>query len=155
MSKKLKIYSIIIFIFGVISLVWIFYGIYQIKTDLSFVIQSDKVGPIMGIGYLFILFYHILSYSFIIGHFRSKKQFDLLRNSTVIVGLFSFFAFGIEKVMYDEVAKEYYLEWPVPGEVMFLYLCLGIHALFVAMVLIYTTKMLTASERKINNISNP
>jgi len=137
LSKNLKIYSIIIWIFGVISLVWIFYDIYQIKTDLSFVIQFDKVGVIMGIGYLFILFFHILSLIFIAIQFRFNKGLNSLRNSTLILGIISFLAFGIEKVMYDEVGREYYLEWPAPGEVMFLYFCLGIHALFAVIVLLY------------------
>ncbi len=155
MSKTQKIFSIITWIFGVISLVWIFYDMYQIKTNLSFVIQFDKVGIIMGVGYLFIIFFHILSFIFIAIHFRFKKQFDPLRNSILILGIISFLAFGIEKVMVDEVGREYFLEWPAaPGEVMFLYLCLGIHALFVVMVLFFISKFLMISKKQIDGVPN-
>lgn len=102
----------------------------------------------MGIGYLFIILFHILSLIFIMIHFHLKKESNPLRNSTVILGLFSFLAFGIEKVMYDEVGREYYLEWPAPGEVIFLYICLGIHAIFVVTVFIFITKQLIISKKQ-------
>jgi len=74
-------------------------------------------------------------------HYHLIKELFRLQIFSLFLGIISLFAIGIEKVMYDEVGHEIFIEWPAPGEVSFLYLCLGINALFclVMIFLIYKT----------------
>jgi len=46
------------------------------------------------------------------------------------LGIGSLFAMGMEKVMYDEIAHELSVEYPVPSEVSLLYACLAVNVLF-------------------------
>jgi hypothetical protein len=84
----------------------------------------------VGIGYLLIIIFHILILIIYFQHIRPYQN-----NLLVSLLIFSFFALIIEKVMFDEVGHEYYLELPAPGEVNFIYFGLFINAVFIGYAL--------------------
>jgi hypothetical protein len=49
-------------------------------------------------------------------YFRHHQN-NVLNVSLLSLLIISFFALIIEKIMFDEVLHEYYLEFPAPGEV--------------------------------------
>jgi hypothetical protein len=61
---------------------------------------------------------------------RSAKRTGGGLISALALGIVSLFAVGMEKVMYDEIGRELYVEYPVPSEVSLLYGCLAVNLLF-------------------------
>ena len=126
-SKFLPQSSIIL---GIICLIWIIYDIISIYTNLESVTFLGMAGVIAGIGYLFIFVFHIL---IIIVYFRYflKSHNHSSRVGIPVLFVLSVLALFMEKVMFDEVAREYYLEFPMPGETHFIVFGLLINGIFI------------------------
>ena len=99
---------------------------YEINHNLLHVLFGET-GYIVGVGYLFIVSFHVSAFIFIFMHFHVVKTFGGLRIVLLSLGIISLIAVGVEKVMYDEVAREYYLEFPMPDETYFIYFGLFIN----------------------------
>ena len=130
MSEKSKIFPTITFYLGIICVLWIIYDIYKIYSDLRSVLFQSPTSLIMIIGYFFILIFHIFVIVIFFRYFKGQKN----SNKNIILLfliIFSIFMIMVEKVMFDEVGHEYYIEFPAPGEVRFLYFGLFINASFI------------------------
>ena len=134
MSGKSKTLQTLAFFSGIICLLWIIYDFLKIYNDLSAVLFSANTGLIVGIGYIFILSFHVFVLILYFRFFRHHKE-KKLRGLLLILFFISFLALAVEKVMFDEVGREFYLEFPAPGEVHFIYLGLFLNALFVLFAL--------------------
>ena len=138
MSREMRWFHIVTVAAGVLSCVWIGFDFFEISSDLHAVLFGDS-GWIIGIGYLFILIFHLFMIIIIL---RDLRQYGAEGPRVLLIFLLiaSFLALAAEKVMYDEVAREYYLEPPAPGEVGFIYLGLAVNALFILYALLYIVR---------------
>jgi len=125
-----KILSTIIFSLGIVCLFWIIFDIVNVYSNLSSVIFFGTLGLIVGVGYIFILIFHILVLFVYFKYFHNRPNNKLSIGFLSFI-IISFLALVVQKAMYDEVGREYYLEFPAPGEVRFIYLGLIINALFI------------------------
>ena len=141
MTKQLKIFPVSVLVLGILCILWIIYDIAQLYIDLGDVIYFHTAGLIMGIGYLLIIIYHIFVF---IVWFRYLRYSGNYTQSITIIFLIiiSSFMLAVQKVMYDEVGREYYLEYPAPGEVNFIYLGLFINLIFILFTLYFINKEL-------------
>jgi len=130
MSEKFKALPTSTFFLRIVCFIWIVYDIVKIYSDLGSVIFFDTSGLIVGIGYLLILLFHILIFRIYFKYFRHHQN-NVLSVSLLSLLIISFFALIIEKIMFDEVLHEYYLEFPAPGEVHFIYFGLFVNAGFI------------------------
>ena len=139
MSEDNKYLHLITAILGFICLLWIIYDIFSIYTNLKSVIFLGTAGLYMALGYLFILVFHFLVLIVYFIHLRKSLNFQ----AKVVIPAFLFISFlflVIQKVMFDEVAREYYIEYPMPGETHFIVVGLLINGIFIfySMFIIYT-----------------
>ncbi len=134
MPAKFKTLPAATFFLGIVCFSWILYDVLKIYSDLRSVIFFGSSGLIVGIGYLFIVLFHALMFIIYLRYFR-RHQNPRLRIVPLSLLIVSFLALAVEKTMYDEVGREYFLELPVPGEVIFIYFGLFLNALFIAYAL--------------------
>ena len=151
MSGKSKTLQTFAFFLGIICFLWIIYDFLKICNDLHAVLFSTNTGLIIGIGYLFILSFHALVLVLYFRHFRHQQEKGL-SGLLLILFVFSFLALAVEKVMFDEVGREFYLEFPAPGEVHFIYLGLFLNALFVLFALYCISRFLWSSGKASDQI---
>ena len=148
MPAKPRTLPMTAFLLGIVCLVWMLYDVLQIHSDLGAVIFRGPSGLIVGIGYLFILLFHGLMFIVYWKYFRHHPRLGprILLPALLVA---SFFALAMEKVMFDEVGREYFLEFPRPGEVDFIYLGLFVNATFIAYALfrLSRTRNLGAEEK--------
>jgi hypothetical protein len=67
-------------------------------------------------------------------HVRRQKNSEI-RAVLLFLLCVSFLSLAIQKVMYDEVMHEFFLEYPFPNETVFIYLGLAVNAAFVIFTL--------------------
>ncbi len=144
--KNLKSKNMILLLLGFIAFNSSIYIIFKLNFD--FMDITDKSNPdfLAWAGYLFILLFHILAIFYIIDHFRREKKFHLLRNLTLIIGIISLFATGGEKVLFDEVAREYALGWEIRGEIIILHVLLITNILFYIMMFVLILKTIISPQ---------
>jgi hypothetical protein len=133
MNRKFSAIGFITLALGLATFLWLLYHVYEVRADLPGVLNfdvSDYRGYITGLGYLIMLFFHAAAFVFLFLHSRFIKRYTFRSVAAFVLGILSLFAIAVEKVMYDEIAREMTVEYPVPGEVFFLYLCFGVNALF-------------------------
>lgn len=145
MDRTYRVIALATLILSIISLVWEAYDIYNIHFHLTQVLQFKYPGAIMAIGYIFILLFHISAFLFIFMRIRRTGKAGKLPILIIMTGIASLFSIAIEKVMFDEIGREFYIEFPISGEILFLYVCLGINALFSALIIfcLYREYMMT------------
>jgi hypothetical protein len=134
MAKKRTFLQSAISLFGVVSLLWIVFDFFQIALNLESVIYLGRTGFIVGIGYLFILAFHLLALAQCIKNLILKNKLAV-SITTLFFLIVSFLSLFMQKVMFDEVGREYSVEYPMPGETYFIFLGLAINALFILFVL--------------------
>ncbi len=135
------------FLLGIVCLIWILYDVVKIHSDLGSVLFFDKSGLIVGIGYLFILLFHALMFIVYGKYFRHHPRLGP-RALLPFLLVVSFLALAVEKVMFDEVGREYYLEFPRPGETYFIYLGLFVNVVFIAYASTCLSRVLGSSADK-------
>ncbi|MEN8194737.1 MAG: hypothetical protein ABFS12_18095 [Bacteroidota bacterium] len=138
LKEKSKI-SKTVFILGIICVVWIIVDIVLLLIDLHGVIFFELSGLIVGIGYIFILLFHILFFIYLFNIYRIGQRYKQIIPS-VILFIVSLFALAVQKVMYDEVGREYYLENSIPGETYFIYFGLILNLIFIMYGTIFANK---------------
>ncbi|MDH4196039.1 MAG: hypothetical protein OEW05_01370 [Candidatus Aminicenantes bacterium] len=130
MAAKSRTLPTTAFLLGILCLIWILYDIVKIHSDLISVIFPRSSGWIVGIGYILILLFHALMFIVYWKYFRHHPSVGP-RMALISLWIISFFALAVEKVMFDEVGREYFLEFPRPDEVYFIYLGLFVNAVFI------------------------
>ena len=118
---------------GVITVTFIIYSFYVLTTDLNNVLFMGTAGFIVGVGYVLIILFHL--FVLIELYLPSKRKFLITKKGFILFffSISTLFLF-IQKVMYDEVAREIAIE-SVPGEINFIYLGLIINLAFILFVL--------------------
>lgn len=104
--------STVILISSLISFFILIFILFQVNTNLEKAINIDrsKAGTLdylIGLGHLFTLIFTLYAIIFISSHFRQFKELRGIRIVVLILGIVSLFSFGIEKVMIDEIARQY------------------------------------------------
>ena len=112
MKARINTNSTIILISSIISFFLLIHILSQVNTNLAQAIGINKSGAdildyIIGLGHLFILTFNIYAIIFIFSHYRQFKELRVLKIVVLILGIISLFSFGIEKVMIDEIARQY------------------------------------------------
>jgi hypothetical protein len=126
MKIKPRISNIILLILCILSFSSLIYILYQISNDIVTAININKsaLDPshyISGAGYLLIFIFHVYSIIFIYSHFHHFHEFKKTATIMLILGIISFFAIAVEKVMMDEIAREYRFGLEIKGELFGLY----------------------------------
>lgn len=134
MSGENKFLPMIVFLLGFVCLIWIIYDIISIYSDLGSVIHFGTAGLFVGIGYILIIIFHGLVLLIYLLYFWHHKNISI-RGGLLFLLIVSFLALIIEKVMYDEVGREYMIEFPLPGETHFIIFGLLLNILFICYAL--------------------
>ena len=129
MDNKGAIARAVTLVLGMITFGWLLLDIYEVNSNLHDFIFGEA-GWIGLIGYLFIFAFHVSAFIFIIFQFRYSETLHVLKVATLVAGVLSLFALGVEKVMFDEIGREYYMEGGKPGEVKLLYIAFAINVIF-------------------------
>ncbi len=136
------IVSRVILILGIISIPFIFYDISVIIFDLESALTiTTTSGVIIFIGYIFILLFHLTVAGYLI---RYSKRFQNIRSQTntiITYGIISFLSIVMQKVMWDEVGREFYIEYPFPDETYFIIMGLLLNAVFIIMASVFVYKI--------------
>ena len=112
MKTKIKTNSTILFLTSIISFFWLVIIMFQINTNLAEALNIDRLKPgildfAIGSGHLFVLVFHVYAIIYIFIHFHHFKELRILKTAFLVLGIISLFLMGVEKVMVDEIAREY------------------------------------------------
>jgi hypothetical protein len=133
MKKNLATHGLITLVLGLITFLWLLFHLHEIRADLPGVLRFDLShysNYITGAGYLIMLLFHIAAFIFMFKEARFTKRIGGWQVLALVLGVSSLFAIAVEKVMYDEIAHELFVEYPVPNEIVFLYACLAVNVIF-------------------------
>lgn len=112
MNSKIKLNTDILLICSIIAFASLIYILYQVNTNLVVAInifhtKFELIHYLVGSGHLFVLLFHIYSILYIFLHFRRFAALRSFKILLLILGVISLFSVGVEKVMVDEIAREY------------------------------------------------
>ena len=147
MKRIIKTSGKITLVLGIVSLLWLIADLYLIKTDIVKVFDINQTGYIVALGYIFILMFHFSAFILIILHYRAVRELIVLKTVSLILGTISFFAIGAQKVLYDEIGKEYkFFGWEeIMGEVYALYFSFILNIIFTVCMIFFTIRTLQIS----------
>ena len=149
--KKHNTFSLITLILGIVSLLWLFYDLYEINHNIEKALDVNESGYIIGIGYIFILLFHVFAIIYVLQQFRSYKVIHWIRIIVMIFGVFSLFAIAGEKVMYDEIIREVTFGG-AGGEIFILCCAIVLNILFTFTILVLIIKTFAVMFRDIENM---
>ena len=149
--KKHNTFSLITLILGIVSLLWLFYDLYEITHNLEKVLDVNELGYIIGIGYIFILLFHVFAIIYMLQQLRSYKEINWIRIIVMIFGVFSLFAIAGEKVMYDEITREITFGG-AGGEIFILSCAIVLNILFTFTMLVLIIKTFAVTYRDTENM---
>lgn len=114
MRTTTRIFNAILFIISLIAFFWLLFIFFQVNTNLPEALNIDKspmepMDYLIGLGHIFNLVFILYSIVVILSHFHSYNQLRMLKTILLIMGIVSLFAIGAEKVMADEIARQYRL----------------------------------------------
>lgn len=114
MRTTTRIFNAILFIISLIAFFWLLFIFFQVNTNLPEALNIDKspmepMDYLIGLGHIFNLLFILYSIVVILSHFHSYNQLRMLKTILLIMGIVSLFAIGAEKVMADEIARQYRL----------------------------------------------
>ena len=135
---------IILFILSIVSFSCLIFILFQVNTNLADALNIDKspfetLDYFMAFGYLLILLFHFYAIIFILAYFSRLKEYRTLSTVLLILGVFSLFSIGVEKVLIDDIAKEYSVGAHV-NEFAILNFELIINTIFTSLVFLYVLK---------------
>lgn len=112
MKSNIKANTRILLICSIVTLLCSAFILYQVNTNLVDslnIYQTDLTteGYIVGFAILFILLFHIYALIYVLMHFRRFEELNTLKILLLILGIISLFSLGGEKVMVDDIAKQY------------------------------------------------
>ena len=150
MKLKMKTNNSILLILSIISFSCLIYILFQVNTNLVEALNIDKskfdtFDYIMGFGHIFILLFHFYAIIFIFVHFHRFKELKILKAVLLILGVISLLAIGGEKVMVDEIAREYRFGSDI-GELHFLNFAYMINMAFTILLFSFILKTFRLSD---------
>ena len=98
------------------------------------------------IGFGLILLFDIVSALWILLRIRQSEKVILFDKATLILGTTCLFLFIGEKVMIDEIGREYVLGWEVLGEWIILYIFLTTQLIYNIVILLQLLRRLPRSK---------
>lgn len=145
MKSKIKINYLMLFILSIISFCCLSYILFRLNTNIVEALNIDQkpldiYDFITIIGYLFIIIFHLYAIMFIFSQFRYPSEFRKLKVTLLIFGIGSLLAIGVEKVMVDEIAREYRSGFTDQGEFYILNGSLVINILFIIFMFYFFLK---------------
>jgi hypothetical protein len=133
MKKQLTARGLATVVLGLATFLWLVFHISEIATNLPGVLHFDVSNPsdyLAGAGYFVMLLFHAAAFIFLFTRARFDSRFGGGQILGLALGVLSLFAIAAEKVLHDEIGREWTSGSPVPTEVSLLYACLGINVLF-------------------------
>jgi len=125
MRKNIHVLEKLTFSFAILSailLLFIMLTIPVYKEQIFYERQTLAIVEIVIIiGFVFILFFDILSLFWISSRIRRNGKFTIGKIVTFILGVFCLIMLIGEKVMLDEIGRELILGWETKGEWIILY----------------------------------
>ncbi len=149
MQKRIFVPCFIALSSGIIAILCFSYILYKVNTDLPRVLNFEQSRYGIGIGYLFALLFHFVAFVYILIHIKSVRTARFLAVLTLITGIISLFAFGAEKVFYDEIARQFRHGMPITREQTGLNIFLVTHILFAGMVFVLSLKSILAPQNSV------
>lgn len=112
MKTRIRVNNTILLISSIISFFWLVYILFQVNSNLPEALNIDKsefgiLDYLIGFGHLFVLIFNIYAIIMIFSHFRHFEKLKALRIILLVFSLVSLFSIGVEKVMVDEITKQY------------------------------------------------
>ena len=112
MKKDMKIHSNVLLIFSILAIASIIYILFQINADIVTAInifhtELTETDYLMIFSHLFILLVNLYALIYLLMHFRRSSTLKSFTIILIIAGIISLFSIGIEKIMIDEIAREY------------------------------------------------
>src|SRR4030042_3680225 len=112
MKTRIKINNTILLISCILSFFWLIYIMLKVNADLSDALNIDKSifgiqDYMIGLGHLFVLIFNIYAIIILFSHIRHYKELRILKTIALISVIVSLFSIGVEKVMVDEIARQY------------------------------------------------
>ena len=159
MKLKVKTNSIILLICSIISFSGLIYILYMINTNLVeslniYHTKFEMVHFLIAFGHIFVFLFHLYAFIYIFVHIRHFKTLRLFKTVLLILGVVSLFAIGIEKVMIDEIAREYRLGWDI-SEIYILnsaYFVNIVFSLLIFVFLLRTFKLINLENSKSQHV---
>ena len=150
MRFSIKTNTYILLLLSLIALVCLVYIFYQVNQDLVealniYRLDLETDDYILGSAHIFILLYHIYAFIYLFSHFHHFKELKVIRTTALIIGIFSLFVIAGEKVMIDEIAREYRLGADI-SELYLLDLGYSLNAVFSLVMGLLLVKTLTLSQ---------
>ena len=145
-SNKTNTY--ILLLLSLIALFCLVYIFYQVNQDLIealniYRLDLETGDYLLASAHIFILLYHIYALIYLFSHFHHFKELKIIRTTALVIGIFSLFAIAGEKVMIDEIAREYRLGLDI-SELYLLDLAYCLNAVFsivMGLLLVKTLKL--------------
>jgi len=112
MNARVKSNTGILLVFSIITFASLLYILFQVNTNLVKAINIFKsdfetIHYLIAFAHLIIIVFHLYAIIYIFVHIRRYQELKLLKTILLILGVISLFAMGVEKVMIDEIAREY------------------------------------------------
>ena len=98
------------------------------------------------IGFGLVLLFDIVSALWVLSRIRRSEKVILFDKATLILGATCLFLFIGEKVMIDEIGREYLLGWEVLGEWIILYIFLTTQLIYNIVILLQLFRRLPRSK---------
>lgn len=112
MKSKTKINTMALMVYTILSFAGLALILFMVNTDLVRAINVpketlDSVQYLIGISHLVVLIFHPLVILYIFSHYRRFKEMGIFKMILLVVAVLSLFSMGVEKVMTDEIARQY------------------------------------------------
>jgi len=146
MEKNIRAIFKITLGLGILAGIGLANNLYQVNLNLRATLGLSAAGYTVGIAYVFILLFHGVSFFALLIHHLNVKELPRLRIAALTLGVLSLVAIGVEKVMFDEIARETALGWEVTGEIVILNIGLLVNVLFTALMVLFPVRALSLKQ---------
>ena len=139
--KKHSITYIIMLILGGISTGFLLYNMVAIPFFKEQIFLERSTITIGGelfvlIGFIHMAIFNVMSIFWIIYHNKKNQMFWKSRSAILTLGFLCLLLMAGEKVIVDEIGREYLLGWEVVGEWIILYIFLVIQLIYTLLILL-------------------
>lgn len=110
---------------------------------------TDWVEIIILFGFVLVILFTVSSFTWLSYQVRRQKEFTTLDTIALVLGAVCILLLVGEKVMIDEIAREYRLDWEVLGEWIILYLFLFTQLSYNGLMLFRISRTLRAGGRNL------
>lgn len=112
MKSKTNTNTIILLVLTVLSFSGLTYILYMVNTNFVQAVNAMKgkfeaVHYLVGIAHIVLLVFNISAIFYVFSQLRRFREMRMLKIFVLIAAVISLFSMGVEKVMIDEIAREY------------------------------------------------